>query len=61
MGNVTDTTADTFIMHGRNKTALEEHYWEICAASSAGILLIADIVPAMLMNIICPFLPLAKK
>lgn len=61
MGNVTDTKPETSVVHGQNKTALEEHYWEICAASSAGILLIADIVPAMLMNIICPFLPLAKK
>lgn len=48
-------------MQARDKSELEEHYEEICAASSAGILLIADIVPAMIMSVICPFLPLVKK
>lgn len=33
----------------------------VCDAPSTGVLLLADIVPSMLMNILCPFLPLVKK
>lgn len=33
----------------------------VCNTPSAGILLIADIAPSMLMNILCPFLPTVKK
>lgn len=33
----------------------------VCDAPSTGVLLLADIVPSMLMNIMCPFLPLVKK
>lgn len=61
MANVEQPKVDTSFMQARNKTLLEEHYSEVCAASSAGILLIADIFPAMLMSVICPFLPLLKK
>lgn len=33
----------------------------VCSAPSTGVLLLADIVPSVLMNISCPFLPLVKK
>lgn len=45
----------------RNHSDAAIHYQQVCEKPSAGILLVADIVPAVLMSILCPFLPLIRK
>lgn len=40
---------------------VNEEYNEACNTESPGVLLLADILPSLLMNLICPFLPLAMK
>lgn len=34
---------------------------KICTEHSPGVLLLADIVPSLLMSLVCPFLPLYKQ
>lgn len=41
--------------------ASANHRKSMCDTASTGVLLIADIIPSVLMNILCPFLPFVKK